>query len=83
MDAVTRPRRDRRRIGSFIGALLCLLAACVPQDTAGMVATPDPDALNRSLAARRFLESDDGPRESHRVIRQRTVLLDYGHGSNM
>jgi hypothetical protein len=49
VDAVIRPRKDRRCIGGFMGALLCLLAACVPQDTADVAATPDPDALNRSL----------------------------------
>ncbi len=46
---MTGPRRDRRRIGGFTGALLCLMAACAPQDSADVVAMPDPDALNRSL----------------------------------
>ena len=46
---MTGPRRDLRSVGGFMGTLLCLLAACAPQDTADVVAAPDPDALNRSL----------------------------------
>ena len=43
------PNRDFRRVGGVTGALLCLLAACTPQESAEVVAMPDPDVLNQSL----------------------------------